>query len=122
MTIFGSLDLDVATIDPTSLILASATVKLVGKSNRILCSIEDIGSVDTTFIDDLNPAVDGEPDLTCHFVTFALTDLTDNSTTADLTGNGCDSATPFPDCSGVAPAGLFDFVGSDSVNIVKDCP
>ena len=122
VTISCSVDLDVATIDPTSLVLASASVKLVGKSNKILCNIADIGSVDIAFFDDLDPAADGEPDLTCHFVTFALTDLTDTSPTADLTGNGCDSATPFPDCSGVAPAGFFDLVGSDSVNVVKDCP
>ena len=108
VAIFGSDTLDVTTINPNSLVLASASVKKVGKSDRILCSTKDIGSVDTAFFDDLDPTADGFDDLVCHFVTIELTTLTDTSTAASLTGNLTDT-------------GATPITGEDSVKIVKDC-
>ncbi len=117
--IFGANDLDVEKIDPNSLILASATVKTVGKSNKILCSVEDSGSIDETLFDSLG-APDGLPDLTCHFITVELASLTDASTSADLTGAGCDVGIVLPTCT-ETDQGFFEIAGSDAVNIVKDC-
>ncbi len=105
VAILGSDQLDVALVDPDSLVLASATVKTVGKSNRTLCSIQDVGGVDAGAFDSLG-SPDGYDDLVCHFVTFELTELEDESTEATLTGNLLDGAS---------------IAGSDSVNIVKDC-
>ena len=105
VAIFGTATLDVTTIDPDSLVLASATVKTVGKSAKILCNIEDIGSVDGTAFDNLG-APDGFDDLVCHFVTIDLTALEDSSMSAGLTGN-LNDGTPIE--------------GEDSVNVVKDC-
>ena len=105
IAIFGSETLDVTLIDPESLVFASATVKTVGKSGRMLCNIEDAGSVDGTVFDSYG-LPDGYDDLVCHFLTFELTDLEDTSSTAVLTGNLLDGSA---------------LEGEDTVNIVKDC-
>jgi len=117
VTIWGSEILDVYTIDVAQLVLASADVKTVGKSDRSLCSIEDVGAPDETFFDGLDPNPDGYLDLTCHFVTTELTELDDTSTTCDLTITGCDDGV---ECSSTSD-GYYVATASDSVNIVKDC-
>ena len=120
VTIWGSDVLDVATIDPDKLFLASANVKTVGKSGRSLCSIGDAGAHDEMFFDNLDPLPDGFDDLTCHFVTMELTDLDDTSTTADLMIAGCDDPDDIDGCQ-VGDLGFFETTAVDSVNIVKDC-
>ena len=105
VTIFGSPDLDVENINVDSLTLASASVKTVGKSDRMLCKIDDRGSVNSEAFDSLGDP-DGIDDLTCHFMTIELSNLEDDSTTADLNGNLNDGTA---------------IIGQDSVNIVKDC-
>ena len=101
---------------------ASALTKTVGKSDKTLCSIEDVGSFDETQFDNLG-FPDAIDDLTCHFVTFDL-DVSDDSTTADLNIVGCDD----PGVVGGAETcetgdpGFYDITSTDAVNIVKDCP
>jgi hypothetical protein len=119
VTIFGSEELDVALIDTGSLRFASADVKTVGKADRTLCSIEDAGAWDTAFFDSLDPTPDGFDDLTCHYVTDEITDLDDISAMADIMGAGCND--PSNGCLSGSP-GFFEFKGTDSVRIVKDCP
>ena len=120
VTIWGSANLDVSKINPEQLVLATESVKTVGKSGKILCSIEDVGSFDGTVFDDLG-TMDGFDDLTCHFVTVGL-NLTDASTTAELMITGCDD----PSVSGNASLceagdpGFFEVTAEDAVNIVKD--
>jgi hypothetical protein len=116
VTIWGSDVLDVYTIDVDQLVLASADVKTVGKSDRTLCSIEDVGAPDESFFDMLDPSPDGYLDLTCHFLTFEMTSLDDTSPTCDLSITGCDVGF---DCSSDS-AGYYVATASDSVNIVKD--
>jgi hypothetical protein len=117
VTIFGSTTFDVNTIDIGQLVLASAYVKTVGKRERILCSIEDVGSPDPSTFDNLG-APDGYDDLTCHFVTADL-ELAYSFTTADLTIIVCD--VPNDDGCQVGDSGYEVFPATDSVNIVKDC-
>ncbi len=121
VTIFGSDTVDAALLDPDSLRFASAEVKTVGKSDRSLCSVADVGAPDPMYFDGLDPNPDGFADLTCHFLTEQLVDLDDTSTTADVMGSGCDY--PY-DIDGCQPGdtGFFEVIGTDSVNIVKDCP
>jgi hypothetical protein len=116
-TIWGSDILDVATIDVDQLVLASASIKTVGKSNRSLCSIEDVGGPDEAFFDNLDPIPDGYADLTCHFTTIGLTELDDTSTESNLSITGCDAGV---DCEATSE-GYYVATASDSVNIVKDC-
>ena len=118
VTIWGSETFDVSTIDISQIVLATASVKTVGKSNKSLCSIKDVGSFDETFFDNLNPTPDGYPDLTCHFVTYDL-GLTDSSAFADLTITGCDDGYN-SGCTMSSP-GYYEVTASDAVNIVKDC-
>ena len=58
--------------------------------------------------------------ITCHFVTMELTDLDDNSTSAQLGGAACDSMDAFPNCAPDDPSKI-EFTGEDSVSIVKTC-
>jgi hypothetical protein len=118
VTIWGSATLEVAKIDADTLVLNSNAVKTVGKSGKILCSIEDVGSFDDQAgFDSFDPVLDNIDDLTCHFVTFKLTAGEDPSETAVVKGDGCDSATNcLPD-----DLGFFSFEGADAVNIVKEC-
>ncbi len=93
VAIFGSAVLDVSLIIVDSLTFADAGVKTVGKSNRELCNITDIGSYDEAFFDNLNPTPDGFVDLVCHFVTaeIAALGLGEDITVevhGDLTGGG----------------------------------
>jgi hypothetical protein len=118
VTIWGSASFDVTTVDIDQLVLASAAVKTVGKSDRSLCSTEDVGAPDPAFFDGLDPTPDGYLDLTCHFITVGLTALDDSSSSADLSITGCD--TPADGCSSGDP-GYYQFTASDAVNIVKDC-
>jgi hypothetical protein len=92
VAIFGSASFDVTTIDTSTLSMADAGVKVVGKKNKELCSIEDVDS-------------DGFDDLVCHFDTIDLGALDGTSTEATVKGNLQ---------SGRA------FEGVDAVNIVKE--
>jgi hypothetical protein len=118
VTIFGSETFDVNKIDVDKLLLATAQIKTVGKSERSLCSIEDVGSPDPSAFDNLGTP-DGYDDLTCHFVTTEL-GLGDASTTADLTIKVCDDPNDVDGCM-VEDPGYEEFTATDSVNIVKDC-
>jgi hypothetical protein len=121
VAVFGSAGLDVTTLNPDQLVLASSSVKTVGKSMRSLCSIEDIGAPDGAYFDDLGDP-DGFDDLVCHFVTVDL-DVSDASMEAELTMTGCDggsgSGTNGECLSG--DAGYYQISASDAVSIVKDC-
>lgn len=122
VTIWGSDMLDVTTIIPEQLVLASSAVKTVGKSDRSLCSIADVGSFDDTMFDSVG-FMDGFDDMTCHFLTVNL-NLNDASTEAELQITGCDDPAFSGDpaiCEPTDP-GYFETSGTDSVNIVKDCP
>lgn len=122
MTIWGSDMLDVTKIVPEQLVLASSAVKTVGKSDRTLCSVADVGSFDDTMFDNIG-VLDGYDDLTCHFLTVNL-DLNDASTEAELQITGCDDPAFSGDpilCEPTDP-GFFETSATDSVNIVKDCP
>lgn len=116
--IWGSDTFDVTLIDPNSLMLASSTVKTVGKSDRLLCSIEDRGAPDGGFFDGIDPTPDGNLDLTCHFLTMELDIADDTASEASIKGTLCDD----PD-AGCMPgdAGFLEFEGTDSVKIVKLC-
>lgn len=113
--IWGSDTLDVTMIDPTLLTFASAQVKTVGKTDRALCSILDLGSPDPSQFDSMG-SPDGEPDLICHFETQGILGLNDSSTEAEVEAvicpngyfNGCDENTD--------PTITF----TDAVNIVKE--
>ena len=92
VAIFGSADFDVSTIDVSSLRLGDSSVKLVGKVGRekSLCRIEDVDN-------------DGFDDMVCQFSTVELVET---------------AATVSLEVLGTNAAG--NFVGSDSVNIVRD--
>jgi hypothetical protein len=102
IAILGSNVLDVTNIDPASVTLADAGVKLIGKPSdpKTQCSIQDV-SGDFTFPEG-DP--DGFDDLVCHMNTFELGALDCSTTSANVTAlyNG------------------ILITGSDSVNIVKD--
>lgn len=120
VAVFGSDTLDVEAIDQDQLVLASAMVRTVGKSDRSLCSVEDIGAPasDADFFDGLDPTPDGNLDLVCHFVTGAL--MEDPSSEAELQIVGCDDPDDFDGCQAGDP-GFSATSGTDSVNVVQDC-
>lgn len=91
VAILGSEVLDVSQIDPSTVTLADAGVKMVGKSDKLLCAIEDVND-------------DGYDDLVCHMVTVDL-GLDSGDTTATVTAQ-------------LLNGGMIS--GSDTVNIVKD--
>ena len=91
VAILGSDSFDVNDIDSDTLRLADSEVKVAGRSDRELCSVEDVND-------------DGILDLVCHFVTVEL-GLTGGDTEATVRGELLDG-TPFE--------------GTDSVNLVKD--
>ncbi len=96
VAIFGSDDFLVSDIVISTLRLGDGTpgsgseVKMVGKSGKELCSTEDVD-------------FDGYDDLVCKFVTVDL----------NLTGGAIDATV-------LGSTTSEDFVGTDSVNIVKD--
>jgi len=105
VAILGSADFDVYEIDIASLTLAESTVKVVGKSDRALCSYDDIGSYDPDAFDKLGYP-DGIDDLVCHFLTAEITPTPDGeNTTVEVTGELYDGT---------------QFVGSDFVKVVKE--
>lgn len=96
VAILGSDSFDVNDINPDTLRLADAAVKVVGKKDpHTLCSTEDVNT-------------DGYDDLVCHFNTTELGNMLDGtSTSATVKGETVDG-TPIE--------------GSDSITIVKeDC-
>jgi hypothetical protein len=116
VTIWGSDILDVATIDADQLVLASATVKTVGRSDETLCSTADVGAPDESYFDGLDPVPDGFDDLTCKFLTYGF-GLDDTATTAQLSITGCDDGVS---CT-LGDSGYYLATGVDLVNIVRDC-
>jgi sugar lactone lactonase YvrE len=105
VAVLGSDDLDVNDIDIDTLALGTAGIKTVGKTDKVLCSVKDV-SGDFTYPEG-DP--DGIDDLVCHFVTVQIAPE-EGDTMATLAG------------SLIADAGGTAIEGSDSVNIVKDCP
>lgn len=122
VTIWGSDALDVTRINPDQLVLATATVKTVGKSDKILCSTEDVGAYDEAFFDNIDPIPDGYDDLTCHFITMDL-GATDSSTEADLIIEACDggSGSGSDGQCVLGDPGYSSRTATDAVNIVRDC-
>jgi len=94
VVIFSEPDFDATQIDPTTLRLADAEVKMVGKSEKVLCHDEYIN--DDAYLDKV-----------CQFVTVDLALDGEVDTTATILGNLLDGTA---------------FEGTDSVNLVKDCP
>jgi hypothetical protein len=92
VAIYGSEFLDVWEIDTDTLTLADSGVKVVGKKNKELCTIEDLD-------------LDGYEDLVCKFNTTDLGALDGASTKAKLKGNLTSGRR---------------IRGSDMVNIVKE--
>ena len=93
VAILSTATFDATDVDPGSLTLADAGVKMVGKSNKELCRFEDV--------DD-----DGDIDLVCKFTTVDLVGLDESSINAILKGTLSDLTTPIE--------------GSDAIRIVKD--
>jgi len=62
----GSATLDVGDIDADTLTLGTAGVKTVGKTDRLMCSVDDVSG---DFTGGLEGKPDGFLDLVCHFVT-----------------------------------------------------
>ena len=102
VAILGSACLDVNDIGVTILTLGTAGIKTVGKTDRLLCSVEDVSG---DFSGGLDGAPDGFLDLVCKFVTVGIVPEA-GDTEAKLSGNF------------LASAGGGSFEGSDSVNIV----
>ena len=99
VAILGSATLDVNDIVITTLTLGTAGIKTVGKTDKILCSIEDVSG---DFSVSLEGAPDTFDDLVCHFVTVDVIPEagdTDAKISGDLISGGT-------------------FEGTDSVNIV----
>lgn len=94
VAIFGSADLDVMQIDETTLTLADAAVRVVGKSDKYLCHQEEKNG-------------DEYPDLVCQFYTTNLALVESVDTSAEMNGNLLDGT---------------QIQGVDLVNIVNDCP
>lgn len=92
VAILGSSGLDVYDIETTTLKFADAGVKVVGKKDKQLCSIEDING-------------DGISDLICQFLTMDISAIDGSSVSAYVNGS---------------LLGGIDIEGVDSVNIVKD--
>ena len=107
IAILGSASLDVTDIDPDTLAFAGAGIKMVGKTGRLLCSVEDVSGPPPGpgGADDPSGVPDGFSDLVCHFVTVDLAAISPGDTSASVQGAFL---------SGGA------FVGTDSINIVKD--
>lgn len=97
VAIFGSSTFDATTIDPDSISLAGAGVRMVGKSGRFLCHQDDVNR-------------DGHVDLVCEVETFQFAIEPGESvavlvaqTVDGLTVRGEDDVRIVPDCS-VAPS------------------
>lgn len=100
--IWGAENFLVERIDINSLIFADSQVKVVGKSDKTLCEIEDVGAqtneegcVFVDGCDGIDPIPDGFLDLSCKFETFAMTAVEIDSKTYgvisfdyDADGNG----------------------------------
>ena len=93
VAILGSATFDVNDIDSDSLRLADAAVKVVGKKNKSLCSVEDVND-------------DYYDDLVCHFNTTELGDMLDGTSTLATVKGETAEGTPIE--------------GSDTITIVKD--
>ena len=102
VAILGSASLDVNDIDANTLTLGTAGIKTVGKTDRLLCSVEDVSG---DFSLGLEGAPDGFDDLVCKFVTVNIAPEA-GDTTAKLSGNF------------LPAAGGGALEGTDSVNIV----
>jgi hypothetical protein len=89
VAIFSTETFDATTIDPDTICLAGATVKLVGKSQKALCHIEDVNG-------------DGLLDLVCQVLTVDFM-VEEGATTAELVAETYDGLT---------------IKGQDSINIV----
>lgn len=59
MAIVSTPAFDALTVDPATITLDGAAVRLVGKGQRLLCSTQDVND-------------DGRPDLLCHILTSQL--------------------------------------------------
>jgi len=120
VAIFGSGSFDVEAIDQDQLVLASALVRTVGKSDRSLCSIEDVGvpASSEVFFDGYDPNPDGHADLVCHFMTQNLVE--DASSEAELQIVGCEDPNDVDGCQ-AGDTGYSITSGKDKVNIVNDC-
>ena len=95
VAILGSAFFDPGTaVDRDSIRLADSQVKMVGKADKLLCSVEDVNA-------------DSFDDLVCKILTVDL-NLADGDVEAEL----------MADLFG----GGGSFSSKDSVNIVKDCP
>ncbi len=94
VAILGSTELDVRQVDVTSLTLADAEIRVVGKSGNLLCHDEYVNE-------------DQYLDRVCQFYTTDLALDKNTDTSARINGKLLDG-TPI--------------VGTDSVNLVKDCP
>jgi hypothetical protein len=116
--IFGSQQLNVSSIDVKQLVLASAKVKTVGKTNKSLCSVADVASHEPALFDSLG-SPDGYADLTCDFDMDAII-LGDTSTTADMNITGCANPNDVDGCMTEDP-GFYTAVGTDAVRIVRNC-
>lgn len=110
VAIFGSPTFDVTEIDPSTLTLGSAGLKVAGKSGKDMCSVSDIGEYvpgdpTATPFDNLGDP-DGYDDLVCHFVTSEITPMADgDQTVVEVMGYLMDG-TPF--------------AGTDVVKVVKE--
>ena len=102
VAILGSATLDVNDIDITTLTLGTAGIKTVGKTDRILCSVNDVSG---DFSGGLEGAPDSFDDLVCHFITVDIVPEA-GDTEATISGNL------------TAGAGGTPIEGTDSVNIV----
>lgn len=102
VAILGSASLDVNDIDVDTLTLGTTGIKTVGKTDRLLCSVDDVSG---DFSGGFEGAPDGFDDLVCHFLTMGIVPE-DGDTTAKLAGNF------------LAGAGGGAFEGTDSVNVV----
>ncbi len=79
---------------------------MVGKTDRLLCSVEDVSGPPPGpgGADDPSGVPDGFSDLVCQFVTVDL-GISPGDTSAEITGFFLDGT---------------EFVGTDTINIVKD--
>lgn len=91
VAILGSEDFDATTVDPETVRLADAEVKMVGRASKLLCSIEDVD-------------LDGFDDMVCQVVTIDL----------DLAGGDIEAILRATTFDGT------EIEGSDTVNIVKE--
>jgi hypothetical protein len=101
VAILGSADLDVSTIDPSTLKLGTVDPRMVGRGDKSSCNIKDVSG---DFSVTLEGMADGFDDLVCQYETIDLGDLS-GSGEATVTGSFY---------------GGQDFEGTDTINIVKD--